>query len=85
MRQKPGLGFVNSKAVLNFPAAARVTSFTEHSIFSLVRTFRSVTTWPWSSEVPISTSAPWAFTMMVWVSSLKGDLLASVPSTTIRT
>ena len=37
--QKPGLGLVNSSAVLNFPAPAGVTSLTSHSLFSLVRIF----------------------------------------------
>src|SRR5216683_1885572 len=65
MRQKPGLGFVNSSAVLNFRASARVTSLTAHSAFSVVRTFNRETTVPWFSETPISTSAPWAFTIIV--------------------
>src|SRR5579863_675170 len=58
MRQKPGLGLLNSSAVLNFLASAGVTSLTVQSVFSLVRTFSKVTGWPCSSGMFISTSAP---------------------------
>ena len=65
MRQKRGLGTVNSIAVLNFFGSAGVTNLTVHSAFSPVRTFASVTGWPCSREAFNSTSAPCAFTTIV--------------------